>query len=207
MKKILLIVLVIAAVGGYFYYKNLTESPKYSLNLAKEAYEDHNMTEFEKYVNVETMVGGLVDNITQQRSLIGSLIPGTGIAKGLINLAKPQLAKVAKKEVQKMVETGSVDPAEMSGTGKKPLVSIAGIMNKIVSPESEFKGISYEKVEGSTALVGLEVTQPKYDTTMVVEVKMVNKGDYWQATELTNIGELIKNAARLEKKRLLEGVE
>jgi hypothetical protein len=38
---------------------------------------------------------------------------------------------------------------------------------------------------------------------MVLEIKMLDKGDYWQATELTNVGELMKHVMRMEKHRLL----
>jgi hypothetical protein len=31
---------------------------------------------------------------------------------------------------------------------------------------------------------------------------MQNKGDYWQATEITNTGEIVKGVARLQKQKL-----
>jgi hypothetical protein len=82
-------------------------------------------------------------------------------------------------------------------------ISLTGLASRVVSPESEFKGIKYTREEGDNAFVGLEVTQPKYDTTMVVEVKMRRQGDHWQMTQITNSGELLRGVARLEKKRLL----
>ena len=55
------------------------------------------------------------------------------------------------------------------------------------------------------ALVGLEFSQPRYDTTAVVEVKLLKQPDgHWQAKQLTNVGELVQGVARLEKRRLLK---
>jgi hypothetical protein len=200
MKKILLIVLVIGLLGGYLYYRSFLTGPKYSLLQAKEAAQSHNMAEFEKYVNVESLTGSLVDQITAQRSLISKFIPGLGFAKGAMDFLKPQLAKAARNEVQNYVETGNMN---VNIAGKKPLISLAAIAGAIISDSSKFKGIDYVKEEGDQALVGLKYTQPRYDTTMVLEIKMLDKGDYWQATELTNVGELMKHVMRMEKHRLL----
>lgn len=81
-------------------------------------------------------------------------------------------------------------------------VSLNGLWNKVVSDSSQFKGVNYTREEGETAFVGLEFTQPRYDTTFVLEVKMQNQGDYWQATEITNTGDIFKGVARLQKQKL-----
>ena len=46
--------------------------------------------------------------------------------------------------------------------------------------------------------MGIELTQPKYDTTMVVELKMRRQGESWKAVQIMNTRELLQNAARLE---------
>jgi len=38
---------------------------------------------------------------------------------------------------------------------------------------------------------------------MVVEVKLRRQGDHWQMTQIMNSGELLRNAAAMEKKHLL----
>jgi hypothetical protein len=105
--------------------------------------------------------------------------------------------------VQRYVETGSLEAAAATAPKRLVNISLTGLAGRVVSPESEFKGIKYSREEGDNAFVGLEVTQPKYDTTMVVEVKMRRQGDHWQMTQITNSGELLRGVARLEKKRLL----
>ena len=201
MKKILLFVIILALFGGYLYYRSFVSGPKYSLLQAKEAVQSHNMADFEKYVDVKSLTGSLIDQVAQQQSVISTLVPGLGIAKGALNYLKPTLANAAHSEVKHYVETGEVSQA--ARTGRKPVLSLAAIAGKIISDSSEFKGISYINESGETALVGLEFSQPKYATTMVLEIKMIDKGDYWQATELTNTGLLLKHIARLEKQRLL----
>lgn len=200
MKRFVFIALAVALIGGFLYYRSFISGPKYSLLQAKEAAQSHNVEAFEKYVDIESLTSSLIDQATQQSGLLSQLIPGLGIAKSSLNFIKPQLAKAARKEVQQYIETGKIDGGI---NGRKPLISIAAIAGAIIGDGSEFKEVVYVKEEGDHAFVGLEFTQPKYDTTMVIEIKMQDQGDYWQATELTNIGDLLQHITRLEKKRLL----
>ncbi|WP_400192751.1 DUF2939 domain-containing protein [Hymenobacter sp. B81] len=206
MKKLLIGLLLLAVVaGGYWYYHSITTGPKYALGQAVKAVHDHDVAAFEKYVNVESVTGSLVDQVTAQSSVLGMLNPAGFLAKGALGLAKPQLAKAARKEMQRFVETGSLEGAAESSPKRLVKVSLAGLASKVVSPESSFKGVKYVNEQGEVALVGLEFTQPKFDTTMVLEVKMRDRGDYWQVTEVTNMGEMLKHVARLEKNKLLGG--
>ncbi|MBU6119801.1 hypothetical protein [Hymenobacter siberiensis] len=205
MKKLLLLVVLLAlAAGGYYYYRNLKQGPSGALVSAAAAVQTHDMAMFEKYVDVSSVTSHLVDDVAQQSSALTSLMPGGSLMMGgAMRLLKPALAKAAHQEVQRYVETGSLEAAAAAAPKRMVSVSLTGLANKIVSPDSEFKGIKYTREEGDNAFVGLEVTQPKYDTTMVVEVKMRRLGDHWQMTQITNSAELLRGVARLEKKRLL----
>ena len=205
MKKLLLLVVLLAlGAGGYFYYRSLKQGPSGALVLAAAAVQTHDMAAFEKYVDVNSVTSHLVDDVAQQGSALSSLLPGGSLMMGgAMRLLKPALAKAAHQEVQRYVETGSLEAAAAAAPKRMVNISLTGLASKVVSPESEFKGIKYTREEGDNAFVGLEVTQPKYDTTMVVEVKMHRQGDHWQLTQITNSGELLRGVARLEKKRLL----
>jgi hypothetical protein len=205
MKKLLLLVLLLAlGAGGYYYYQSLKNGPKGALVSAAAAVQTHDMATFEKYVDVNSVTSHLVDDVVQQGSSLTSLLPGGSLMMGgALRMLKPTLAKAAHKEVQRYVETGSLEAAAAAASKRMVNVSLTGLASKIVSSESEFKGIKYTREEGDNAYVGLEITQPKYDTTMVVEVKMRRQGDHWQMTQITNSAELLKGVAQLEKKRLL----
>ena len=205
MKKLLLFIFLLALVAaGYYYYRSLKHGPGGALVAAAAAVQTHDMADFEKYVDVNSVTTHLVDDITQQSSALTSLLPGGSLVmSGAMRLIKPALAKAAHQEVQRYVETGSLEAAAAAAPKHLVNISLTGLASKIVSPESEFKGIKYTREEGDNAFVGLEVTQPKYDTTMVVEVKMRRLGDHWQMTQITNSGELLRSVAMLEKKRLL----
>ncbi|MBD2713498.1 DUF2939 domain-containing protein [Microvirga sp. STR05] len=206
MKRLLILLVLVAMVaGGYFYYQSLKSGPKYSLMQAANAVRTHDVADFERYVDVSSVTGSLVDQVTNQGSALGLLNPGGMVFKGALRLMKPQLAQAARKELQHYIETGSVEAATAARPDKLVNVSMLGLAGKVVNPDSQFKDIKYVNEQGEQALVGLEFTQPKYDTTLVVELKMLNRGDHWQVTEITNSGELLKHVARLEKKKIFGG--
>lgn len=206
MKRLLLFVVLLAlAAGGYYYYRSLKQGPEYALLQAAAATKTHDLATFEKYVDVNSVTGHLVDQLTNQSSLLSLLNPGALAFKGALRLLKPQLSQAAHNEVRRYVETGSVEAAAEAAPKGLGRVSLLGLAGKVVSPESAFKGVKYTRQEGEQAFVGLEFTQPKYDTTMVLEVKLLHRGDHWQMTEITNTADLLQGVARLEKKQLLGG--
>lgn len=204
MKKTVLILLLVAlALGGYWYYRKLSTGPEYSLMQAYKAVTDHDAAAFERYVDVTSVTGSLVDQIASQGSALGVLNPGGMAMKGALRLLKPQLTEAARQEVKRYVETGSATAATEAAPKRLVNVSILGLADKVVGQGSSFKGVKYSREEGEQAFIGLEFTQPRYDTTLVLEVKMQDRGDHWQATEITNTGEILRHVARMEKQHLL----
>lgn len=206
MKKLVILVLVLAlAGGGYYYYTSLKTGPQYALLQAAAATQTHDLATFERYVDVDALTSHLVDEVASQGSLLTALVPGGSFGmRGALRLLKPQLAKAAHQEVQRYVATGSLEAAEAAAPKRVVNLSFMGLASRVVSADSKFKGIKYTTEKGNEALIGLEFTQPKYDTTMVLEVKMLKQADgHWQAKELTNMGTLLGRVARLEKQRLL----
>jgi hypothetical protein len=206
MKKLLLLVVLLAlAAGGYYYIQSVRNGPSGALAQAAAAVQTHDITTFEKYVDVNSVTNHLVDDVVSQGSAVTSLLPGGQLAMaGALRLLKPTLAKAAHKEVQRYVETGSLEAAAAAAPKRLVNVSLTGLASKVVSPDSQFKGIKYTREEGDNAFVGIEVSQPKYDTTMVIDVKMRRVGDHWQLKEITNIADLLQQVAGLEKRRLLQ---
>ena len=207
MKKLVLLVVVLAvAAGGYYYYNSLKTGPSYALLQAATATQTHDLATFERYVDVDALAGHLVDDVASQSSLLTTLVPGGGLAMhGALRFLKPQLEKAAHSEVRRYVETGSLEAANAAAPKRLVNLSFTGLAGRVAGPDSKFKGVKYTTEKGDEALVGLEFTQPKYDTTMVLEVKLRKQADgHWQAKELTNVGALLGQVARLEKRHLVD---
>ena len=200
MKKTLVVLVLLGLLaGGYFYYHSLASGPTYALMQAARAFQTHDVATFEQYVDVRSVSKNLISQVADQSSALGLPSSNNLLLQGALQALKPQLTEIARKEVQHLVESGSApSPADLPSTplGK---VSVLGVVGNVVGPNSQFKGIKYVRKEGEQALVGVELSQPKYDTTMVVELKMRHEGDHWQVKEIANASELVKRFAQLKK--------
>lgn len=208
MKKALLFgLLTVVVAGGYWYFRTiLSGGPQYSLALAANAVRTHDVVAFERYVDVDKVARNLVDQIAAESSELQGLNINQQMLQSALRLLKPQLAKSAQREVRRFVETGSPEQAAATAQPMGGMnLSVLGLAGRVIGPDPQFKGIKYVTEQDAQALVGLEFTQPQYDTTLVVELKMLDQGDHWRVTEISNTGALIKHVARLEKQRLLGG--
>lgn len=207
MKQWLLFVLLLAlAAGGYYYYRYLRDTPVSALMQAVRATQTHDLPTFERFVDIDALTGGMVDDAASESSLLTNLVPGGGfLLRGGLGLLKPQLAKAAHTEVRRYVETGSIEAAQAAAPKRLVSISFLGLVGRVVGPQSAFKGIKYTTDKGEEALVGIEFTQPRYDTTAVVEVMLRKQPDgHWQAKRITNMSALLRQVARQESKHLLK---
>jgi len=211
MKKFLTIaiVLFVAIVAGGIIYWQYTRTPKYSLWQAKKAIEQHDLASFEKYVDVEGITNNLIDQIleistdeTKPQDEWKQL--GEAIAKGLISLLKPNLTKILKQQIVEYVEMGKFEEEKKSRESEEPEISLSDLWNKSGGERNVFKGIAYVKKEGKIAYVGLEFFQEKYDTSLILSLKMRDKGRYWQVAEISNFSEFMRKLDELETRRIAE---
>jgi len=196
MKKPLFITLLLAVVVasiGYWYYHSFGGGPKYSLLQAVYAVQTHDVTDFERYVDVESVTDKLVDQFAQQGEALHLTDTRSAALLQTLPMLKPLLRRTAQSEVQQYIKTGSIRTNQQ---GPIPGVSVVGMAGQVMGAGGQFKGIKYVHEQGEQALVGVEFAQPAHDTTSIVELRMIDKGDHWQVTEITNTGELIKQAVR-----------
>ncbi|WP_324673963.1 DUF2939 domain-containing protein [Hymenobacter sp. GOD-10R] len=198
-KVVVLLVLLGLLAGGYYYYRRLAAGPTYALMQAARAFKSHDVAAFEQYVDVRSVSSSLINQVADQGAALGLPSSNNLLLQGALQVLKPQLSEIARQEVQQLVASGAApSPDKMPSTplGK---ISVLGAVGNVIGSNSQFKGISYVRQEGEEALVGLELDQPKYDTTVVVELKMLHEGDHWQVKEIANARELVKRLAQLKK--------
>jgi len=212
MKKLvvgLVVAFFIILFAGGVYYWQFTKSPKYSLLQAKKAFEQHDLVSFEKYVDVEGITNSLIDQMleiaTEQEKPKGEWEQwGESIGKGLVTLLKPQLSKLAKQQIAKLVETGKLEEEQQKTKSEEPDFSLSDIWNKAGGKKAGFQGIEYIKKEGKIAYVGLKFFYKEYNTKLILDLKMRDKGGYWQVAELSNFADYMKKLDELETKRINE---
>ena len=195
-RKILLLALaLVACLIGYAAYRH---SIRFSLYQAYKAYKKHDITTFEKYVDLDGLLSNLIDDLTNIQGTDDSWL--NDIIDGLVSVVKPQILPSIKQDVINLIEQGTHEQQASSVDGQNLFNTL---INRYLPHKNKklFRGISYTIRDGKIAYVGLLLFHPRYDTTLTLEVKMRNKGSYWQIASITNINSYIHSVDSLEQIR------
>ena len=190
-------------------YWQYTKSPKYSLLQAKKAFEHHDLNNFEKYIDVKSIIDSLIDqlieiNTEKEQPKNEWQLLGEALGRGLISVLKPKIIKSARLQIAKFIETGKLENGKQGNKSDEMNFSILGIWKKAGGEKISFQGIKYIKKEGDTAYVGLKFYHKEYNTNLILELKMKDKGGYWQVVELSNFVNYMRKLDELETKRINE---
>lgn len=206
MKKHYLIGLIalVILLGAFSWWQHWVHSPQYSLMQAKKAFEQHDLTNFRKYVDVESVTARILDQLLDDFKEENKPVDqweamGQTFAENMFMALKPQLAKMAKEQVEYYVEQGSFKQTQ-SQTGSN--FSLEEVTGQALAKENEYQGIEYVKKEGKIATVGIKVLQAKYNVPLILEIKMRKQDGYWQVAELSNLIQLTKKIDQLEIARI-----
>ena len=113
-----LLVLVLGALAFYFLY--WTKTPEYSLNLVREAVKNHNTEQFERHVDLDSLLNkGYDDFIAYYLKTEGKDLGGfQALAAGAAQMMKPTLVASLKSEVLKSISEVK-DANAPADTGKQ----------------------------------------------------------------------------------------
>lgn len=160
---------LISILSLFFYYR-YTCSPEYSIGKIVETYKDHNLNEFNKYVDTKNLITGVLNKIPNDETNPFIII--------YQNLTRPQIEEAWLKVINNWVENGIVQSDSI--TNKE-------IYDSIRTNQCVYRGIKDTKMDGKVATISLELYQKRYDTTLVLKIKMRDMGDYWQLFDISNI--------------------
>lgn len=195
---VLVVGVLLISGAGYWYW---TTTPQYSLRCIGKSITKHDLATFKKYVDLNTVTSRAVDDLINV-SMNDPEVADQGVnefAQGVVKLLKPQLVEVFTKEVESYIESGTFKgEKDTEGSGFSP----EDLWKKTGGKSAKLNGISSVKKEGKIALVGLKLQLPEYNSEIVLDLKMRDRGTYWQLVEISNIGDVIVDLDKLEKDKL-----
>lgn len=190
-KKIIIAVLiaVIAIVlGWYFWY--FTKTPVYSLNLARESVEKHDVVTFKKHVDVESIIGSGYDDFVdvQMNDPVIKDNPFKGFAEVMLKGLKSQIVPVLTQEIYNGVEKKSED----SNQNTKSKEAASEVKEKTGVKDLEFKSIGSATIDGNSAIVPIIFSSKdlNQDVTFDLLMKKLEDGT-WQAIKINNFKEYL----------------
>ncbi len=198
-KRALILVAVMIIFSGslaLFLYK---QGIRYSLYQAYRAYKKHDITTFEKYVDLEGVLNNLFDHITSFDDPKDSAFED--FIEGLTSLVKPKVIPAIKQEIYNIIERGEYEQKTSNYWSDDLVTMLANRYLPTKDKGIKFKGFDHIIREGKIAYAGLKLFNARYDTTLTLVLKLRNKGSYWQIADITNFKEFIKKTDSLEQIR------
>ncbi len=172
---VLLIVAAAAAIYGWRFYT----SPEYSLMRIQRSVEEHDITSFEHYVDVEGVVLRLLAELPGVFSgHEAAKLVGEGALRLFEEFAKETIVRSVKTAVATFIERGHLD-RELTDDGV-----LAKFAKEVQIDNIDFVRLKGIRQEGKIAYVSVVLHIGTYNGEVDATFMMRDKGSYWQIAEL-----------------------
>ncbi|MDD4362791.1 MAG: hypothetical protein PHD33_01080 [Atribacterota bacterium] len=191
---VLLLILVISV----FIFWRIISSPQYSLQQLDKSISEQDVRSFQKYLDLDNFVDGIIVQAWQYYTSPEEKNDNTWdkirneITGSLLSVIKPNIKEIIKGEIINYVSTGNWQNASSEEENSISSFIIKIIKERIDPGKWDHQTINYANIKNDQAEVGLTYYDEKNDVNFLVEINMVNMGNYWQVVEITNIAQLIR---------------
>ena len=201
------VLVLLAAAGGYWYVDIYTKTPEYTLKMVQEAVSEHNKEKLEKYVAVDHLLDTASDDMLD--GLIQAMVPATGDTReavsNLSRMFKTPVVTSLRTAVMNYVEYGSWTNQKSDDNSVNGLVDADMIVNRIGLPSIEFQkldSMAVDKEEG-TALAKVRVLQTDSNEEFVLDVELCQQQDgLWQVYEIVNFKDFIEKLQNIRQQQV-----
>ncbi len=201
------VLVLLAAAGGYWYVDIYTKTPEYTLKMVQEAVSDHNKEKLDKYVAVDHLLDTASDDMLD--GLIQAMVPATGDTReavsNLSRMFKTPVVTSLRTAVMNYVEYGSWTNQKSDANSVNGLVDADMIVNRIGLPSVEFQkldSMAVDKEEG-TALAKVRVLQTDSNEEFVLDVELCQQQDgLWQVYEIVNFKDFIEKLQNIRQQQV-----
>lgn len=193
------------ALAFYFFY--WIKTPVYSLNLAREAAQKHDVERFETYVDLDSLLPqAFDDSLAAYQEASGQKISDNPLAAGILQLVKPQVVSAMKEGIEKMVQGEKIEPqTNESGQVNQAQELAAGMSKGLLKKGLEVKDISTISRSDGNAVVSIKVHDGKIDGDYEFRLNMKQmENGKWKVKKVSNLKDTILTIDRLTKAKLAE---
>lgn len=193
---LILVVLVVAGIGGWFYYKR---TPAYTFSLIQTALEQKDWKGFQRHVDTENLLSTSYDVLIESSlDEDGSMDEqGKKMALGVIRMMKPNIVTSLNKDLEQWVTTGSIkapDPGEASAMQAQAQMVGLNMLHKAGLDRLAITGVGSINKDGEMYTMPMKVHDEKLDQdfTLQLGLKQLDDGT-WQILEVKNLRQYLKD--------------
>ena len=189
----LFISISIVLIAGIRFYLRIT-SAKYSFDKVIVSIDKHDLSTFEKYVDVNEVVTQM---LTELAETIGvdenAALFGQEAVQAVEDLDIDAVAIMIEETLFDFVESGSFD----KNFAKREVIS--QILKEIPIDNLEIAGFGVIRKEARIFKFPIELYIEPYNGNVILEFIMRDMGMYWQVAELSNLADAIRQVAELKR--------
>lgn len=204
---IVVVVLIIGAILGYFYYKR---TPTYTFSVIKTAVQKNDWDTFSKHVDTENLISTSYDAFVESALETDTTIDDTsrGFVVGFAKMLKGPIVQTLNDEVKEYIKTGKVDKAEAPKGDQKQQQANAvaqGLKEKTNINKMTYKGIQSTKKDGNFNIATVAFHDSQLDKDFNLDLKMRQLDDgTWQIVQVANLKEYLLEEDKAKKAKLAE---
>jgi hypothetical protein len=176
----------------------LGPNPANSLDQARAAYLQRDQANFDKYVDVASVLSNGVDQIVgemMQQNNTG------GLARIAIEAAVPALKSIylpsASRNIDQLIISGTLpQDAQSSGNdaaGALIAGYVSGALHKIAGSALSYQGVESKQVSGGNATLVVRVATPLSAEPILLKVRMQKADSYWRVVAVEDLAGLLRN--------------
>ena len=196
--------LLAAAVagGGYYYFHMRTDTPDYAIEAVSHSIEKHDLKEFHRVVNVDSVLNsgydGFVDGITTFDSAMTPEVRES--IRNFTQMLRAPLIISLKAAIDAYVSTGSVDTQEHIG--------VAEMVQRMGLNDIEVRGvknIQRNDANHNEAFADLVIFQKELDRDFPIQVLLTRSNDgHWQIVRVQNFKDFVAQINQVRRAALDE---
>ena len=195
----LIAILVVALLGAAFYFFYWLRTPAYALNQVRLAVKEHNTTKFERYVDLDSVLGNAFEDIIKAESKINNdNLFSNPFALSILHMLKPSVVSLMKQEALDRIAT--IPSKEEKVVDPVPDAMRRNMERHIPLDKLSLKDMQLTKQEGGIAIATLVLHNEALNKDFLAKLLMqANDAGDWQIRKVDNLAELIVQFSAAKK--------
>lgn len=192
------ILLVLIIIGGSLAYFNFyVKTPEYTLNAIQKSVQNHDIDEFNKYVDIDNVVAGVTNNMLDGIIASQANLPEEAkiAMNSLATMFKAPLTASLQEGLNTYVKTSSWQSGNTTEDSQGAIIDSDMILEQTGLIDLSFEGIDYINIneQNGTAQAGIKAVQSEINQSFVFKVTLEQQPDgYWKVISIDNFAEFIK---------------
>lgn len=188
--------------GGYYYFHVQTDTPEYAINQISRAIEKHDVKEFHRAVDVNSLLDsgydGFIEGLTSTDSATNP--EAREAIKNFTQMLRAPMIASLKAAIDSYVEKGKLHSEE--NVGVIEMLERTGL-NKIEI--HSVKNIQVKDADRDEAFADVMISQPELDGEFPLQILLKrNEDNRWQVTRIENFRDYVAKIAQARRAQLEE---